>query len=253
IVYEPASSSRMNMDITEIVQAAIARGDDSVGLMLSVEQYSSDQIVLASTETQFDANEPEIQLKWSSGTGTPPSQAATILSPANGDVLWDFPSMLADDNPTASWSHPAASSVTDWRLFVYDANDGPWGGVEVIDSRICTTCNFDMSNLTMNDPTQIMDQDERYSWLIQPIQDHMLGPRSAVEDFVVPNDIGGAVNSTDYWVELMNGNAYSTTNIYDVAQGAYLDSCNPNSAYGNTANNLNIGASSGGPACTNAG
>ncbi|MDP6324487.1 MAG: DNRLRE domain-containing protein [Candidatus Thalassarchaeaceae archaeon] len=253
VAYDPASSNRMNMDITEIVQAAIARGDDSVGLMLSVEQFSSDQIVLASTETQFDANEPEIQLKWTSGTGTVPSQAATIVSPANGDILWDFPAMSANDSPTASWSHPAASTVTDWRLFSYDTNDGPWGGVVVTDSRTCATCSFDMTNMTVTDSALVLDQDNRYSWMVQPIQDGMYGPRSAIEDFIVPNDMGAAINSTDYWASMANGNAYSATGTYDIAQGAYIDSCNPNSAYGNTANNLNIGASNGGPACTNAG
>ena len=253
VAFDPASSSRMSMDITEVVQAAIARGDDSVGLMLSVEQFSTDQIVLASTETQFDANEPEIRLKWASGTGSIPSQAATIVSPANGDILWDFPAMLAVTSPTVSWNHPAASNVTDWRLFAYNANDGPWGGVEVIDSRTCATCTFDMSNLTMYDSNTEFNQDEQYSWLIQPIQDGMYGPRSAIEDFIVPNDIGDSFNNTDYWAALSNGNAYSATGTYDVSQDAYIDSCNPNTAYGNTANNLNVGASNGGPACTNAG
>jgi len=253
IAFDPASSSRMSMDITEIVQAAIARGDDSVGLMLSVEQFSTDQIVLESTETQFDANEPEIQLKWTSGTGTVPSQAATIVSPANGDIMWDFPSMSANDNLTASWSHSSTSNITDWRILAYETDAGPWGGVDVIDSRTCATCTFDMSNLTMYDSSAEAVHDSRISWMVQPIQDGMYGPRSAIEDFIVPNDIGDAVNSTDYWVNLANGNAYSATSTYDVAQGAYIDSCNPNTAFGNTANNLNVGSSNGGPACTNAG
>ena len=190
----------MSMDITEIVQAAIARGDDSVGLMLSVEQFSTDQIVLASTETQFDANEPEIQLKWTSVTGTTPSQAATIVSPANGDILWDFPSMSAEDTPLYSWSHPAASNVTDWRFFGYLTDDGPWGGIAVLDSRTCgSVCIFDMTNMTASTPSIALDHDEGYSWVIQPIQDGMYGPRSAIENFIVPMEMGAAINSTDYW------------------------------------------------------
>ncbi len=253
VVVDQAASARMDLDITEIVQSAIVRGDDSVGLMLSVEANSNDRIVLASTETQFDANEPELSLTWQNGTATAPTQAATILSPANGNVLWEHPSMSSNDNPTTSWSHPATTNLTAWRIYSYPTNDGPWGGVEVVDSRTCSTCAFDMSNLTMSDSSSQFEHDDEYSWIIQPIQDGMFGPRSAVENFVVPNDIGDAINTTDYWVDLTNGNAYSAANLYDVAEGAYIDSCNPNSAYGNTASNLNVGASNGGPACTNAG
>ena len=93
VAIDQPASTRMALDITEIVQAAIVRGDTSVGLMLSVEANSNDRIVLASTETQFDANEPELTLTWQNGTATAPTQAATILSPANGDVLWEHPSM----------------------------------------------------------------------------------------------------------------------------------------------------------------
>ncbi|MDG1525425.1 MAG: DNRLRE domain-containing protein, partial [Candidatus Thalassarchaeaceae archaeon] len=253
IVVDQAASSQMHMDITEIVQAAIARGDDSVGLMLSVEANSNDQIVLASTETQFDANEPELSLTWQNGTATSPTQAATIMSPANADILWDSPSMSADDTPLFSWSHPAASNVTDWRLFSYNLREGPWVDLTVVDSRTCgSSCIFDMTNMTMS-ASHVLDQDEAYAWMIQPIQDGMYGPRSAIEDFIVPNDIGAATNSTDYWVGLANANAYTDTGAYDVTEGAYIDSCNSNTAYGNSSNNLNVGASNGGPACTNAG
>ena len=248
VVIDQAASSRMHMDITEIVQAAILRGDDSVGLMLSTEANSNDQIVLASTETQVDANEPEFSLTWQNGTATAPTQAATILSPANGDILWDYPSMSSDDNPGASWSHPASTNVTAWKIYSYPTNEGPWGGVVVIDSRTCSTCTFDMSNLTMVDTNSQFGQDDKYSWIIQPIQDGMFGPRSTVENFIVPNDIGDSVNSTDYWVELSNGNAYSAGNLYDVTQGAYIESCYANNAYGNT--DLNVGASNGGPTCS---
>ena len=102
VVVDQAASARMDLDITEIVQSAIVRGDDSVGLMLRVEANSNDRIVLASTETQFDANEPELSLTWQNGTASSPTQAATILSPANGDVLWEHPSMSSDAHPTAS-------------------------------------------------------------------------------------------------------------------------------------------------------
>ena len=239
----------MHMDITEIVQAAILRGDDSVGLMLSVEANSNDQIVLASTETQFDANEPELSLTWQNGTATAPSQAATILSPANGDVLWEYPSMFAMDNPTASWNHSDPTNVTAWRIFSFVTSEGPWGGIEILDSRTCN-CNFNNSSLTSYISSNNFNQDSRYSWMIQPINNGMFGPRSVVENFIVPNDVGGSVNSTDYWIELSNGNAYSAGNLYDVAEGAYLESCNANTAYGQTASNLNVGASNGGPACT---
>jgi hypothetical protein len=252
VVVDQAASSRMIMDITEIVQAAIARGDDSVGLMLSVESNSNDRIVLASTETQFDANEPEISLTWQNGSATAPTQAATILYPANGDIIWEHPSMSADDSPLASWSHPSTSGITDWRVFAYTTDAGPWDGVAITDSRTCSNCNFDMTNLTLDD-SDVGTQDARYSWLIQPIQNGMYGPRSAVEDFIVPNDIGDVVNSTDYWVALANGNAYSSTSSYDVAQGAYMDSCNANSAFGNYNSALPIGASNGGSTCVNNG
>ena len=85
IEYDVSDSVELPLDFTAAAQAAIARGDDSIGLMISAEMYSNDQLVLHSTETQFEANEPILRLEWMNGTAALPTAPATLIGPANGD------------------------------------------------------------------------------------------------------------------------------------------------------------------------
>ena len=252
IEYDVSDSVELPLDFTAAAQAAIARGDDSIGLMISTEMYSSDQLVLHSTETQFEANEPILRLEWMNGTAALPTAPATLIGPANGDILWEHPVMTSGDGPEFNWSYSGQSNVDGWMICAIQNGD-IWDGVGCANSYYHPTL-FDLQNLSYLEVGAFAaSHDSMYSWFVQPVNDWMMGPRSTVESFIIPNDIGDSINSTDHWVELTNGNAYSATNAYDVAEGAYIDSCNPNAAYGSSSSYLSVGLSNGGPACTNAG
>ena len=145
--------------------------------------------------------------------------------------------MASDDGPEFNWSYAHTSNIDGWMICAL-RNDNIWDGVGCADSYYSSS-NFDLQNLTFSG-SGTFDQDTTWSWFVQPVNDWMMGPRSAMESFIIPNDIGGSMNSTDHWVELANGNAYSATGAYDVAEGAYIDSCNPNSAYGWGSSHLSV-------------
>lgn len=242
------SGGRISLDITEISQAAIARGDDFVSLMLSVDANSNQRIVLGSVEDQWAANRPTIQLTWRNGSGTVPSTSGSLATPAHGSLQWieATHAMIGEDMPILSWTHSNGAAISDWRVFIYDEVDGIRAGYDIFDSR--TDAGFDHTNLTWTAQTPL-DLNAEFRWFIQPVDDDMRGPRSASRTFIVPDDMGGEVNSTDAWVTIANGNAHWNTSAYDVAEGSYIDSCASNVNYGSTVTGLMVGSSNGGPSC----
>ncbi|MEE2759314.1 MAG: DNRLRE domain-containing protein, partial [Candidatus Thermoplasmatota archaeon] len=252
ISYDQSDSTRMSLGFTDIAQAAIDRGDSSVKLMISAEMNSNDQIVLASTETQFESNLPKIHLSWMNGTGAVPSESVTLQYPANNEIIWEHPVLTAETAPEFNWSATNNSNVDGWIIcYVRNGNIWDWSGCS---DSYGTPSYFDLQNLTYTVPGLFdLNHDTSWSWFVSPISNWMIGTRSAQESFRIPNDIGDSINATDHWVDLTNSNAYSATGAYDVAQGAYIDSCNPNSAYGASSSHLSVGLSNGGPSCSNAG
>ena len=249
IEYDISDSVELPLDFTAAAQAAIARNASSIGLMISTELFSNDELVLHSTESQFEANEPILRLEWMNGTSSIPSLPATLIGPANGDVLWEHPVMTSGDSPEFNWSHANNSNVDGW-IICSIINGDIWDGGGCANSYYSPSY-FDLQNLTYFESGAFANyHDSTQSWFVQPINDWMLGPRSTMESFIIPNDIGGSMNSTDHWVDLTNGNAYSGSGSYDVAEGAYIDSCSPNTAYGSGSSQLSVGLSAGGPACT---
>ena len=249
VISSISASNRFNLDITEIAQGAIARGDTHVSLMLSVDAGSQQRLVLGSVDNLFAANRPTVQLTWRNGSGTAPTTAGSAASPAAGALSWEAGThaLVADATPTFSWTHANAANISDWRLFVYDESDGIRAGYDVHDSR--SDSGFDLTNLTWT-PSTNMDADEAFRWFVQPVDDDMLGPRSTPRTVIIPNDLGQVVNSTDARTSLQNGNAHGGTGAYDVNVGLYIDSCTSNSNYAGFTGGLMVGRSNGGPSCS---
>ena len=167
--------------------------------MISAEMYSSDQLVLHSTETQFEANEPILRLEWMNGTAALPTAPATLIGPANGDILWEHPVMTSGDGPEFNWSYSGQSNVDGWMICAIQNGD-IWDGVGCADSYYDPTL-FDLQNFSYLEVGAFAaSHDSMYSWFVQPVNDWMMGPRSTVESSIIPNDIGDSINSTDHWV-----------------------------------------------------
>ena len=249
IQFDQAASDWISFDFTRLAQNALANGNSSVDLLLSAELNSSDRIVLASTETQFEANEPVLSLAWMNGTRTTPSTPATLVYPVNNEIVWEYPAMTSDDVIEFDWSHPDITNIDGWIICAI-ANGVIWDGVECTNSEVSWS-QTDLQNLTFEGGQA--DQDTTWSWFVAPMNGLMVGPSSVNEIFRIPNDISVPVNSTDNTVYLRNGNAHTASGAYDTTEGAYIDSCNANTAFGNSASYLSVGSSAAGPACTNAG
>ncbi len=220
----------LDLDITEIVQGAIARGEHDVSLMLSVDPSSSQSIIFASSDYPWQNSHPHMTLRWRNGSGSAVTTAASLVSPADGELIWDTsqpPALLSSQMPTLNWSHAASSSITDWRLFFYNDTNDERDGFTIHDSRYDQ--GFDVANMEWT-PTSDMEIDEVHRWFVQPISDDMLGARSSTRTFIIPNEISGTINSTHAWINLKQGSASSTTGDYNIYSSAGLDECLPNTA-----------------------
>ena len=66
------SAGWMTWDVADLVQAALASGDDELDVLLLVDSDASGQVLLSSTEATSNQR-PWLNLTWVSGTGTAPT------------------------------------------------------------------------------------------------------------------------------------------------------------------------------------
>ena len=62
----------MTWDVADLVQAALASGDDELDVLLLVDSDASGQVLLSSVEASTNER-PWLNLTWVNGTGTAPS------------------------------------------------------------------------------------------------------------------------------------------------------------------------------------
>jgi len=233
----------VHFDVTRIAQNALDAGADALSLGLMVDPGTSQEVQFASVDYPYANSRPQLTLAWSNGTAAVPSTAATLTSPGNNDITWDTSghALLAEDQPTLTWSHPDATNISDWRVFFYVDNADARDGYTVYDSR--TDAGFNGLSFT---PTSALDADAEYRWFVQPVNDDMRGPMSSDSRFLVPNDVGSDIDGTNATIELRNGNVVTSTGAYDLMQGAGMDGCNT----GSNAGLMYIGYSPAGGGCS---
>ena len=59
--------------------------------------------------------------------------------------------------------------------------------------------------------------------MVQPINNGMLGPRSASTSFYLPNDVGQEINSTHANLSIQEGSIVASLSYPSVTQDTYLD------------------------------
>ena len=77
------------------------------------------------------------------------------------------------------------------------------GGLFTYDSRT-TPSAFDTTNLTFT-PSSDLTFAQEIRWMVQPINNGMLGPRSSSTSFYLPNDVGQEINSTHANLSIQEG------------------------------------------------
>ncbi|MGB1420102.1 MAG: DNRLRE domain-containing protein, partial [Poseidonia sp.] len=212
----------MDFDVTEAVQAALANSQNHLSLMVYTSSQTTDEITFTSTEGSA-TERPYLTLIWEDGTVATPTSSGVNVGPSNATLVWDTTShaLQADRSPTFSWTYSGTTTATDWRLFIQaDANDD-MAGLYTYDSRT-SPADFDTTNLTFT-PSSDLTFAQEIRWMVQPINNGMLGPRSASTIFYLPNDVGEEVNSTHATLSIQEGNIVPSLSYPSVTHDTYLD------------------------------
>ena len=219
---DSVSDDWMDFDVTEAVQAALASNQNHVSLMVYTSSQTTDEIIFTSTEGSA-SEAPYLTLVWEDGTVATPTVSGVNTGPSNGDIVWDSTShaLQADRAPTFTWTYAGTTSVTDWRVFIQADAANDMAGLFTYDSRN-TPAAFDTTNLTFTPPSDLTFAQE-IRWMVQPVNNGMLGPRSSSTIFYLPNDVGEEINSTHANLSVQEGSIVTSLSYPSVTQDTYLD------------------------------
>ena len=194
----------MTWDVSEAVQSSIASGSSSLSLAIytsnNITSFVSSPNLIYFTSTEGIASQhPWLNLTWSNGTGTVPSDSGTNLLPLNNSISWNSTShaLLPEKTPLFTWSHPSPSSVDAWRIHIFEDSNDDMAGRYTFDSRVQSS-SFDLTNLTFMPPNDV-DYSDIIRWTVQPIFAGMIGSQSNSTIFYIPSPDAGELNSTHAW------------------------------------------------------
>ena len=241
-IQDSVSAGWMTWDVTEAIQAAQAAGSSELSLMIYASgTVTQDYVQFISTDSS-SSDKPWLNLTWTNGSASIPTIAGNNAGPSNNAIAWNTTSHAAipEYKPTMSWTHSNSANIDDWRVFIMaDANE-EMEGLTTYDSRSQPQL-FDLTNLTFTPGTDITHTRE-VRWMVQPVVDKMLGPRSTSTVFHIPEEMSGEVDSTTAWVSLQEGAYVESLSYPALTEDTYLDSANRFTSFGTTAT-VNVGAS----------
>ena len=220
---ESTSDDWMTFDVTEAVQAALASGQNHVSLMLYASSQTTDLVTFTSTEGSA-SERPYLELTWEDGVVATPTVSGTNAAPASAAIVWDTSThaIKADRTPTFTWTYSGSTAATDWRVFLLEDANNDMAGLITYDSRI-NSQDFDLVNLSFT-PSTDLDSTTEVRWMVQPINNGMLGPRSSSTNFYLPNDMSDEVDATTAYVEIQEGAFIPSLAYPSVTQDTTLDS-----------------------------
>jgi hypothetical protein len=217
------SDDWMDFDVTEAVQGALANGQTHLSLMLYSARSTTDLISFVSTEGSA-SERPYLTLTWEDGVVATPLVSGVNVGPSNGARVWDTAShaLQADLTPTFTWTYSGTTLPTAWRVFMQVDANNDMAGLYVYDSRV-NTSSFDVANLSFTPSADLMFA-QAIRWMVQPINNGMLGPRSTSSVFYLPSDRGGEVNATDAYLSVQEGAFVPALSYPSATTDTYLDS-----------------------------
>ncbi len=218
----------MTWDVSEAVQSSIASGSSSLSLAIytsnNITSYVSSPNLIYFTSTEGLASQhPWLNLTWSNGTGTVPSDSGTNLLPLNNSISWNSTShaLLPEKTPLFTWSHPSPSSVDAWRIHIFEDSNDDMAGRYTFDSRVQSS-SFDLTNLTFMPPNDV-DYSDIIRWTVQPIFAGMIGSQSNSTTFYIPSPDAGELNSTHAWASFQEGTIIDSVGYPTVTSDTYID------------------------------
>ena len=234
-IQDSVSADWMTWDVTEAIQAAQAAGSSELSLMIYTSGTVTQDLVQFISTDSTSSDKPWLNLTWSNGSATIPTVAGSNVGPSHNGITWNLTSHapIPEYKPILSWTHTNAANIDDWRLFIMaDANE-EMEGLTTYDSRTQPQL-FDLTNLTFT-PGMDIDHTREVRWMVQPVVDEMLGPRSASTVFHIPEEMGGEVDSTTAWVTIQEGAYVEPLSYPTVTEDVYVDSGNRFTNFGNSA------------------
>ena len=237
------SAGWMTWDVADLVQAALASGDDELDVLLLVDSDASGQVLLSSVEAATNER-PWLNLTWVSGTGTAPSGAPTLLGPADQEVAFDSSShaLIPDERPVLYWNPTSAGgSTTGYQVRVYDA----WstdtflsGGWTTYDSR--EDAGFFAFSYT---PQEDLGDIGSVVWEVREVKDGMYGPWSSGRTVHIPAVMAGEIDADEAWYRMQYGSLVDDTVLMPTGiLDTTIDSGTVTTAYASTST-LNVGRS----------
>jgi len=227
-VQDVSATNWMTFDITEIAQSVHASGSGYIQFLI-VGDDDSGLVKITSVDDSND--QPWLNLTWTTGVQNTSESAVSIISPQNGDILWNNSgvALLPSGSPTFEWTHTNSSSIDAWRLFISeDYNDDREGWV-IYDSR--DVLGFNLNTLEFT-PTSSLSNGDSYRWFVQAIVDDVYGERGNITSFHLPLQTGAALNSTDAYAVFQDGIFIPAASYPDVFKDTWLDQYNPNTNHG---------------------
>jgi len=241
-IQDSVSADWMTWDVTEAIQAAQAAGSSELSLMIYASgTVTQDYVRFISTDSS-SSDKPWLNLTWSNGSASIPTIAGNNAGPNNNGIAWNTTShaVIPEYKPTMSWTHSNSANIDDWRVFIMaDANE-EMEGLTTYDSRSQPQL-FDLTNLTFTPGTDITHTRE-VRWMVQPVIDEMLGPRSTSTVFHIPEEMSAEIDSATAWVSIQEGAYVEKLNYPALTEDVYLDSGDRFANFGNTTT-LNVGTS----------
>lgn len=229
-------------DITEIVQEATLAGQTYIALTIIGDAGNG---LVEFSSTNAVSNTPWLNITWEVGNASSVVTTGSPSSPSDGSILWGSGShaMLPAGTPTLSWTHPTASSVDDWRVFVWGNGSNEREGWSVYDTRDSMS-GFDVANLSWT-PSVAQTSGKTQRWFVQPIIGDVLGPRSTDYHYYLPTEMSGEINSTDAWLNVAEGALIPDISYAHVIEDTWINSAAQSVNYGSDVN-LSMGVSGSG-------
>ncbi|MDP7000739.1 MAG: DNRLRE domain-containing protein [Candidatus Poseidoniaceae archaeon] len=220
-------------DVTELVQSATLTGNNHLSIMLIGDDASG---LVTFTSVDSSSNRPWLNITWATGNSSQVTTTGSPNSPSAGSILWDTSShaLIPTTTPTLNWTHPNAGSVDDWRLFIWNNGSDEREGWTIHDTRESTT-GFNIGALSWTS-TSVQEAGRTYRWFVQPIIDDIYGPRSASLHYHLPAVMSGELNSTDAWLNVVEGSMVNDIAYPEVMSDTWINEGGQNLNYGNAAN-----------------
>ncbi|MBO58205.1 MAG: hypothetical protein CMA77_04330 [Euryarchaeota archaeon] len=231
-VGSPVTSTRFDLNVTELVHDAINNGENRVNMTLRSDTNAFSEVVFQSANYTWSSERPSLVIWYRNGTGTASSATPSLSAPSNGNITWNISghALGSDQTPTLTWTQ--SGTVDGYRLFIYNDSSDVREGYQIFDSRYDSGFTETSNTYTWISPSNF-SFDSEYRWFVQTIKDDIYGERSNSFTFNVPNSLGHELNSTHARLRVIEGGALTSQSLPMSFADAYLDSNQPTTNRGN--------------------